>query len=52
MFVFELKMGGIGEKGPSISLRVEQSSIFRLKMGIWGGAFGHLVFGKDGDIWR
>jgi len=24
--------------------------VFGLKMGILGGAFGHLVFGKDGDI--
>jgi len=25
--------------------------VFELQMGILGGAFGHLVFGKDGDIW-
>jgi len=25
--------------------------VFELKMGILGGAIGHLVFGKDGDIW-
>ncbi len=49
--IFGVKMGvGRGKRdffwGISVLIFV-----FGLKTGILGGAFGHLVFGKDGDIW-
>jgi len=49
--IFGLKMGvGRGKRGNFFGFSVS-TFVFGLKTGFLGGAFGHLVFGTEGDIW-